>query len=233
MRNALRIPSVLFAIAATVAAPKAAEDYEYQCGKLENAYGPFDYYADKDKLPIVENAHFTPGVEFFRERKTGPFGGDIDYTLRAFPNHPRALAAMMRLGEREKTEHPQGSKHTVFCYLERAVRFRPNDGTARLVLATYLMKHQRSAEAIEHLKVAEEAAGGNGNLHYNLGLAYLEVKDYAKALEHAHKAYQSGFDLPGLRQKLKSLGQWKEPPPQRGPEKPAPAESPATRPAME
>lgn len=183
------------------------------CGSLENAYGPFDFYTDKPKLPIVENAHFSPGVEFFREKKTGPFGGDIDYTLRAFPNHPRALAAMMRLGEKEKTDRPQGARYTVYCYLERAVRFRPEDGTARLILATYLLKRGKKENALEHLNAAEAVAEDNGNLHYNLGLAHFELGNYEKSLLHAQKALKLGFDLPGLRRKLESVGKWPSIPP--------------------
>ena len=181
------------------------------CGSLDNAYGPFDYYVDKDKLPVVERHHFTPNVEFLRKELTSTFGGDIDYTLRAFPNHPRALAAMIRLGEREESEKPRGTNYTIFCYLERAIRFRPEDGTARLMLGTYLVKHKRRSDAAEHLDVAVSNAGENANLHYNLGLVFFDLQEYEKARQHAQKAYGLGYDLPGLRKKLERVGKWAAP----------------------
>lgn len=77
------------------------------CGSLENAYGPFDYTNPddfKNKLPLVEIAHFTPKVEGLMGGKSGYLWGDLDYTLRAFPNHHRALYAFVRyeIREREK-----------------------------------------------------------------------------------------------------------------------------------
>ena len=50
-------------------------------------------------------------------------------------------------------------------------------------------------------------------LQYNLGLAYLDVKQYDEALSHAHRAYEMGVTLPGLRNRLKAAGQWREPAP--------------------
>ncbi|MEL7448527.1 MAG: hypothetical protein AAFN78_04915, partial [Pseudomonadota bacterium] len=75
------------------------------CGPLQNAYGPFDYTNPDHvakKLDRVERAHFDKGVENLKGHLTNAGGkaqlkGDIAYTLRAFPNHHRALYAMIRL----------------------------------------------------------------------------------------------------------------------------------------
>jgi Tfp pilus assembly protein PilF len=181
-----------------------------RCGDLANAYGPYDYRTDKGKLGVVEKNHFDRGVETLQRGIHAHLGGDIDYTLRAFPNHHRALAAMSRLGEKLKTEQPPQALYTVACYFERAVRFRPDDGTVRMLYAIYLAKQKRPKEALQHLQAAEETVGGNANLHYNMGLAYLDLKDYDRALAHAHKAYALGFPLPGLRNRLKRAGRWRE-----------------------
>jgi tetratricopeptide (TPR) repeat protein len=53
-------------------------------------------------------------------------------------------------------------------------------------------------------KLGEDTA----NMHYNIGLAYFELRDYDKALAHAKKAYEQGFTLPGLRDKLTQAGKW-------------------------
>ena len=71
------------------------------CGVLQNAYGPFDYrdpVSKRDNLPIVESFHFTPDVESLRHGRSGSVLGDLRYTLRAFPNHHRALKSMARYG---------------------------------------------------------------------------------------------------------------------------------------
>lgn len=183
------------------------------CGSLNNAYGPFDYRSDKDKLPIVEGAHFTLEVETLKAGKSGSLGGDIDYTLRAFPNHPRALLAMVRLGDKLKVERVPGAHYTVACFLDRAVRFRPDDATVRMIFGTYLAKRKKNELALEHLEVAEKNAIDNANVHYNLGLVYFDLGKYDQALRHAHAAYKLGFDLPGLRTKLEKAGKWKEPEP--------------------
>jgi tetratricopeptide (TPR) repeat protein len=141
---------------------------------------------------------------------TGSLGGDIDYTLRAFPNHPGALMSMVRLGDKEKTAKPSGSRYTVECWLNRAVRFRDNDATVKMIYATYLAKKGSNAEALKKLNDAVQLGEDNANLQYNIGLVYFNLGKYDEALNHAHLAYQAGFPLPGLRDKLKRAGKWKE-----------------------
>ena len=46
--------------------------------------------------------------------------------------------------------------------------------------------------------------------HYNLGLLYFDAGRTDDALEHAVAAYDAGFPLPGLRNKLMSAGHWTE-----------------------
>jgi len=190
---------------AIVAHDAAAFD---ECGELTNAYGPYDYRKDRDKLVIVEGAHFTQDVEALRAGRTGPLGGDIDYTLRASPNHPRALIAMANLGRNLNTDRPPGAHYTVACYFDRAIRFAPDDPMVRLIYGTYLSRIGKPRDAIKELEVARSFDEDNANIHYNLGLLYLDLKDYPKAREHAERAYALGFTLPGLRKRLEEAGQW-------------------------
>jgi tetratricopeptide (TPR) repeat protein len=188
-----------------------AEVGDFACGPLQNAYGPFDYRSDKDKLPIVEGAHFTTEVANLIKGNTAERpGGDIDYTLRAFPNHPGALMSMVRLGEKEKTAKPKGSRYTVECWLYRAVRFRDNDATVKMIYATYLAKNGSNAAALKQLNEAVQLGEDSANLQYNIGLVYFNLGKYDEALNHAHVAYRAGFPLPGLRDKLKKAGKWRE-----------------------
>jgi hypothetical protein len=182
-----------------------------ECGDLKTGVGPFDYRtADRKDKEIVERFHFTPDIESLRGGGTGLVGADLDYTLRAFPNHPRALRAMMRLAEKEKTNKPRGARYTVACYFDRALRRAPDDGTVRVLFGIYLMKSGEKDQAIKQLEAARELGDEDANLHYNLGLAYFDLKDYDKALMHAQKAYKLGFPLPGLRDKLRKAGKWRD-----------------------
>jgi len=188
------------------------------CGapKPGEGYGPFDYRVSKDKLPIIESNHFTPDVEALRQGSTGSLGSDIGYTLRAFPNHPRALMAMANLSIKTRTKRPPGAHFSVECYFDRALQFAPDDGWVRMVHGIYLSKIGKTHEALEQFQQAQTFVGDSAVLHYNLGLAYFDVGDYENALTHAQHAYQLGFQLPGLKNKLAGVRRWKEPPSRTG-----------------
>jgi Tfp pilus assembly protein PilF len=172
-----------------------------------------DYYnADDAKgLAVVEQFHFGPQVEALQRGLTGTPGGDIGYTLEHFPNHPRALAAMARLGLRLRKPHAPGARHSVECYFQRAVAYVPEDGAARALFGAYLLALKRDADAAEQLQAAVAAQPGNAAAWYNLGLAQVRLKAFPAALEAAHKAYAQGFPLPGLRRQLQAARQWRDP----------------------
>lgn len=196
----------------------AVSENEFICGELDNAYGPFDYRVAPDyNKRLVERAHFTREVEHLVRPKTGPFGHDIDYTLRAFPNHPRALKSMMELGLRTKARKPEGAKWPVWCYFDRAIRFRPDDGQVRMVFSIYLYRTGKYKEAVDQLYQAEKLLPESANLHYNMGTILLDLGEFEKSLVHAHKAYALGFQLPGLRNRLKAANKWREPLPENEP----------------
>ena len=191
----------------------SAQTAALACGSLQNHYGPYDFRTDKQKLPIVDSAHFTPAVEALVRGSTtaaGP-GADLNYTLTAFPNHHRALMSVMNYGEKVKPSRPKDLPMSVECYFERALRFRPDDTVARMIYATFLTKNKRDAEAGKQLETASTVAGDNAFTSYNIGLIYFDMKDYDHALAQAHKAYGLGFGAPHLRDQLKSVGKWKEP----------------------
>lgn len=194
------------------------------CGPLTNAYGPIDYRtATPEQHHLVEGAHFTQIVESLKSGKTSVWpASDIGYTLRVFPNHHRALLAMMNLAIKEGTEKPQASLYTLECWLERGERFQPDDKMVKAYFAIYLARHNRAAEAAQKLEgVGDVSEEFDPNLFYNLGLAYFELKMYDKALENAHQAYALGYPLAGLREKLKRVGHWRDTPPEPAASAPA------------
>lgn len=198
------------------------------CGDLHNAYGPFDYRTDRDRLPIVETHHFSSAVEQLIRGVTGSIGGDLDYTLRAFPNHHRALNAISRYGERLKSEFIPGAPFTVECYFIRAVNHRPDDATVRMLYATYLKGQRRIPEAVQQLEFAEKLAGDTGFTHYNIGLVYMDLGEPAAALREAHLAMALGFTRPELKDRLIAINKWVEPPPAAA-SSPEAASAPASR----
>ncbi|WP_409030066.1 tetratricopeptide repeat protein [Janthinobacterium sp. CG_23.3] len=199
---------------------------------------------DRQGLEVVEKYHFTKEVETLVRGLSASLGGDIGYTLEHFPNHHRALASMARLGLRGKTAQPAGARHTVLCYFERAVRFKRDDATLRSIYASYLLAGGLAEAALEQLREAARLAPEQPTIHYNLGLMYAKKKDYARAREHASKAYEQGFPLPGLKKQLQAAGQWQDVPLKERAAKPqeaeqilaepeAPAEPEKRRPAVD
>lgn len=183
------------------------------CGALSSPgqYGPYDYRNQRNMLPVVENAHFTADIESLIRGKTSSVGAEIDYTLRAIPNHHRALISMMRLGEKEKTPKPNGSNYSVECWFERAITFRPDDSIVRMIYSTYLGKNGRLPQAITQLEIATTHAKDSAFTHYNIGLHYFDLKNYDRALVQAHKAMELGFTQTALRDQLQGAGKWLDP----------------------
>jgi len=182
------------------------------CGSIQrNDGGPWDHQVDKGRLKTVESFHFTPEVETLIRGKSGPIAADLDFTLRSFPNHHRALMAMMLWGEKTKSPQPVGAGYPVECYFHRAMQFRPEDTIVRMIYATFLNKNARAAEALQQLERASTLARDNAFSHYNIGLIYLDMKKYDEAVAAAHVAHQLGFTRPDLRERLKAVGKWREP----------------------
>jgi tetratricopeptide (TPR) repeat protein len=187
---------------------------ESTCGSLYGmGIGPLDYQSapGTNTILLVESAHFTPGVESLSKGSTGSFGGDLDYTLRAYPNHYRALFTMSRLQFKEKKTQPYGARWPVACYFERALRWRPNDPNVRLVYGIHLFKDGKRKDSVEQLEQAISLGLDTGNAHYNLGLALFETGDMGRSVQHAVRAYRLGFSLPALKTKLQKAGKWPSP----------------------
>jgi hypothetical protein len=222
---------VLVMCPALLVVPAVTQAAAMACGGFRTeGYGPFDYRTRKDKLAMVEGFHFTPEVEMLvRGKSSADIGEDIDYTLDVFPNHHRALVSMMRLIERTKMPQPPGAHYTMDCYFDRAMRYAPTDEVARLLYANYLVKANRNGEAQVQLDRVEVLAEDNAFTHFNLGLVYLEMKDYDKALIQAHLAQSLGLQKTELMDALKKDGKWRDAAlPGEASSSPASAQAPAS-----
>ena len=207
------IPTFTLLALAALALPAQGQVVGPGCGELGNAYGPFDYTNPvhfRERLPVVERVHFDAGVEALRGHADPPqaLGGDIDYTLRAFPNHHRALYAMSRYYQTQSKFNRAPLRYTARCYFERAMRWKPDDGVVRMIYGLHLYKAGKIDDAAVRFQEALERSPNDAEVHYNLGLVLVKSKRYEEARVHAEKAYELGHPMRGLRNKLKRAGHW-------------------------
>ena len=202
-----------------------AQAREDDCGVLTNPDGPADYRdpsAWKYGMPQGTN-HFAPEVQNLIRGHAGTLLGDLDYTLRSYPNHPGALWAVSRYERRLHGQLPPerlfgGWRRTVECYFDRATRFRSDDGKVWQIWGMHLVAIHKPLEAKNKFDMAEKCGEDSADFYYSRGLLRVELKDYAGALTDAHKAASLGFPFPGLREQLQKAGRWQD----------APANMPAT-----
>lgn len=195
-------------------------------------YGPFDYYDLKNQprnaLPMVERAHFGPKT--LNEARVGDwcfYWGDLDYTLRAFPNHPRALVAMadfLTTHERPCDRHHKANPNPIDLayeiehgswkdldpgyYFRTAIKFRPQYAATRILYGQYLQRVGRLDDALKVFAGAEKVEPNSADAQYYLGLAYFEKGDKEKARAHAERAYALGQKQLQLKEKLVAAGLW-------------------------
>ncbi len=169
----------------------------------------------RDSLPIVEKVHFNSDVENLRSGQTSAYViDDISYTLGRFPNHHRALISMSRLWQFSLRENkiPKNAnpKQPPDYWFRRAQEFAPHDGALPHLYGIYLYNMDRYDDALEQYVIALAFDPDSPDVNYNAGLLYFELEEYEMARKHAEKAYDSGYPLPGLRNKLIAAGSWKD-----------------------
>ena len=141
--------------------------------------------------------------------QAGYIGGDLDYILRAFPNHHLALDAMSRLSVKEGTAKPRGAQYTVACYFDRAVRFKADDPDGAAAVREVPLRAATSA-----IRPRPPAGSKQARLRRTPTSSTTWASRCSrssattKPLKAAHQAYALGFPLDGLRKKLESVGKW-------------------------
>ncbi len=179
------------------------------CGSLQNAFGPFDYrdpVARGEPLNLVERAHFTAEVETLRRGKSSiNVIDDLNYTLRAFPNHHRALNSLARYALQGGNIPRDSNIPSADCYFKRAVAYRPDDETVRMIYGNYLARREDRVGAREQYEEALRLAPLAVEVNYNAGLFFASEGNLARAKELARVAYEGGYPLPGLKNKIEQL----------------------------
>lgn len=182
-----------------------------RCYGKRQGVGPFDYLyrsALQKELNVVEGYHFTSDVESLRKGKSGKIELDIDYTLRAFPNHHRALNAMIRyqqkIGRREVLRLRSIEIPPAECYLQRAVNFSPTDATTHMLYAMHLRNLGEKQQARGMYETAHKLAPKDLQIQYNFALLLVDLDELDTAQELADTIYGQGYPLPGLKRKLEA-----------------------------
>ncbi|SRR6266542_3862424 len=165
-----------------------------------------DYYASRGTalLNTVERYHLYPGQEKYRSKNYHGAWDDFSFLLRYFPNHPRGLVLMTELCTEWKS-----SLCALDVMFDKAIALRPDATGTFVANGIYLHRIKHYNQAVESYERALQLEPDSLNAHYNLALAYIDLRRYDLANEHAQRAYALGASVPGLREKLKKAGQWK------------------------
>lgn len=165
-----------------------------------------------EHLRLVEGAHFTESVRRgLRGNTAEALTPDLDYTLKHFPNHHGALFVMAnhQLDPNFKPNVPGRTDYfwpDMACYFKRAHILAPDDDVVYLLEGIIAHKSGKTENALVKYSKALDLNAENAETHYNLALLYIETKQLDKAKQHAEIAYKLGYQLHGLRNKLKKLG---------------------------
>lgn len=212
----MKIPTLALLLGMSLAIPWAQAQTEVSaaiCGSLANGdNGPFDYRTERGpRLKIVEEHHFNARVEALLAGQTGTLEHDLDYMLRAFPNHHRGLIAVSRLTLRNGgLSKDPAVQRTADCYFERALRWRADDTIVRMLYAKYLHDTKRTERAVQQLDLAATQGADDAFTQHNVGLVFADIGQWDRALAQAQRAKQMGFFRPDLMDKLKAAGKWPE-----------------------
>ncbi|MDD5276200.1 MAG: hypothetical protein PHR16_08965 [Methylovulum sp.] len=169
----------------------------------------------KNNLPIVEEYHFSPALQRLLPESAGGIDiGGLHYTLRAFPNHHKALNAVMYyqlINDHEiKLKKAGALTVPVECYMKRAIHFSPHDIVSYMLYASYLKKVNHFEEANNIYKQALKVAPTDLRVRYSYGLFLMGIKKYTEALAQAEIIYKKNYPKQKLKQDLIAIGQWEK-----------------------
>ena len=200
---------LLLAASAVSAAPNSRID-NANCGIVSgqlvggvNAYGYLDYINPRDQAKLQK----ADGAYFKRTDNPDPNAYPrVVKPLRITPNHHQALYLMMTYykGPR-RDKNTEGEGYSMECYFKRANFHSPKDATVYMLHGMYYhWKSDWANSEVQYLR-GIELQPRNAQIKYNLGLMYFEKGDYDNAAKYARIAYDQGFPMEGLRNKLKEV----------------------------
>lgn len=182
---------------------QTAPSFEFQPNPPSKRH---DYYSNepdaRHRLKVVEKHHWGLANQHLRGGNYRQAHKNLDHILRYIPNHPRALERYSKLAIE------RGKPGSALQYLDFAVRFSPDTVSTYIVYGIHRYRMKDYGKAAARFRQALDRAPDNAEAHYNLGLTLVELGAFAEAREHARKAYDLGYPLPGLKRRLERNGHW-------------------------
>ncbi|RMH37807.1 MAG: hypothetical protein D6690_01565 [Nitrospirae bacterium] len=123
-----------------------------QAQQINNDY--FSPSRDEKLLRMVERYHLTPKT-FWPKYREGVVSGkfrlavkELEFVLRYFPNHPKALMLLANIAKMTKT------RHLADAYFKKALHLYPRYALTHAQYGKFLSDMGSVAEGIEHLQQA-------------------------------------------------------------------------------
>lgn len=198
-----------------------SDDYDLSCGPAPPGHpykGKRDYrtmssnWRDERDLKYHQTFHIDPATRQLHSGENINWGvmNNLHFVLHKVPNDQRALRLLVEWDAAGGKDKDYASPA---CYFTWARQFAPDDPTVWIYGGYYFYRHRDLARAQRWWEQAIALDPNNPEAHYNLGLLLADSGQYSSARTHAWAAYQAGYPLPGLREKLQQAGQWQDPPP--------------------
>ena len=127
----------------------------------------------------------------------------------SIPNHPGALDAYSRYEHRYRNsdifrDNKQNLKPTneAECFFRRATHIYPQHPETFRVWGLHYYRNGQYEKSVDGLMTAMSQGDNSADVHYYAGLSYLALGNDQEAIKHAKVAYDQGFPLQGLKNKL-------------------------------
>jgi len=199
-------------------------EYSY-INRGANAYG--DYYPDseiaawRDRIgekTFITLHHYCAAMLYLRRLKLerrpayravllSNAVSDGEFTYERTDTHSIVYPAVASVMAQAK--YVNGDTDDAVQILQRAIDAQPSRFEAYGTLAEIYREQHQLDKAVAIMNQANTATGGeSAEVQYNLGLINLEAGHVDAAVENAKHAYDLGYPLPGLANKLHKLGRW-------------------------
>ncbi len=117
------------------------------------------------------------------------------------PMFPEVVASIAQVHRR------RGDTDVALEFLELAIKHQPSITTPYALAAIICREAGDIDRGLKFLERGNSATDGkSAEIHYFLGLFYVDLDDLDAAVAHAELAYELGYPLPGLASKLRRHG---------------------------
>jgi Tfp pilus assembly protein PilF len=108
----------------------------------------------------------------------------LESALRVYPRYERALEMM------SVAQGRRGDSDASLAAVERLFAINPRRGKVAFNAGTLILEHhpERSADAVRYLERAVEIFPGDADAHANLGVAYYQTGELARAIASIERA---------------------------------------------